>query len=112
MAEIILRYYRELYEMNLTILDMAKQERWDDFVEVASRYVIKKQDIFNNSTDALSASEKEELKGLLKQLLDNEAEITRNLRARLDTLKQNLSSIHRGARCSQLYTLHQAPSLH
>lgn len=112
MAEIIPHYYRELYEMNLAILAMAREARWDDFIEVASRYVIKKQDILNNSTDTLSASEKEALKGLLQQLLDNEAEITRNLRARLDTLKQNLSFIHRGARCSQLYTLHQAPSLH
>ncbi|MDV5353376.1 flagellar protein FliT [Kosakonia sp. SMBL-WEM22] len=112
MAEMIPLYYRELYEMNLAILQMAREARWDDFIEVASRYVIKKQDIFNNSSDALSASEKEALKALLQQLLDNEAEITRNLRARLDTLKQNLSSIHRGARCSQLYTLHQAPSLH
>jgi len=112
MAEIIPHYYRELYEMNLAILEMAREARWDDFIEVASRYVIKKQDILNNSTDTLSASEKEALKGLLQQLLDNEAEITRNLRARLDTLKQNLSSIHRGARCSQLYILHQAPSLH
>lgn len=98
--------------MNEAMLDMARQERWDDFVEIASRYVIQKQDILNNSTDALSASEKEELKVLLKQLLENEAEITRNLRTRLNTLKQNLSSIHRGARCSQLYARHQAPSLH
>ena len=112
MVESIPSYYRELFAMNQDILEMTRQDRWDDFVELASQYVIKKQEIVNLSTDALSVGEKEELKVLLKQLLENEAEITRNLQARLNTLKQNLSSIHRGARCSQLYTLHQAPSLH
>ncbi|MEJ8321601.1 flagellar protein FliT [Kosakonia sacchari] len=112
MAESILQYYRELFDMNLAMLEMTKQERWDDFVEVAADYVIKKQDILTHSTDALSMMVKEELKVLLKELLANEAEITRNLQARLNTLKQNLSSIHRGARCSQLYSQHQAPSLH
>lgn len=107
MADTLVKYYRELYEMNVVILEMSRQERWDDFVEFASHYVIKKEDIAHHHSDELDEAEKETLKVILRQIIENEAEITRNLEARLKSLKQNLSSIHRGTRASQFYTLQQ-----
>jgi len=107
MAETLVKYYRELYEMNVVILEMSRQERWDDFVEFASHYVIKKEDIVNHRSDILNETEKESLKVILREIIENEAEITRNLEIRLQSLKQNLSSLHRGTRASQFYTLQQ-----
>lgn len=105
MADTLVTYYSELYEMNLALLEMSRQERWDDFVELASHYVIKKEDIATHRNDMLNEAEKESLKVILRQIIENEAVITRNLEMRLNSLKQNLSSLHRGTRASQFYTL-------
>lgn len=107
MADTLVKYYRELYEMNVVILEMSRQERWDDFVELAAHYVIKKEDIVNQRNDMLNEAEKESLKVILRQIIENETEITRNLEIRLQSLKQNLSSLHQGTRASKFYTLQQ-----
>lgn len=107
MADTLLNYYRELYEMNQLILEMSREERWEEFVEFATHYVIKKQDIVNQRNDILNDSEKESLKVILQQIIKNETEITHNLETRLQALKQNLSSLHRGTRASQFYSLQQ-----
>ncbi|ANI81726.1 flagellar protein FliT [Kosakonia oryzae] len=112
MGEVLPKIIAELYEMNLTLLDMAAKEEWDLLVEIAAGYMLKKQDIMEVSADELSAAERENLKMVLKQMVENEGEITRKLQARLHVLKQNLSSIHRGNTLSKLYSRQQTSSIH
>lgn len=112
MGEVLPKIIVELYEMNLTLLDMAVKEEWDLLVEMAAGYMLKKQDIMEVSADDLSVAERENLKMVLKQMVENEGEITRKLQARLHVLKQNLSSIHRGSTLSKLYSRQQTSSIH
>lgn len=108
----IMQCYRELYDISAQMLEMTREECWDDFVELATRYMIKKQDITHLDCGDITAAEKCNLKVVLKQVIDNEAEINRNLRGRLTTLKQKLSSLHHNTQCSQLYSRQQISLLH
>lgn len=112
MVETMPEFITELYEMNLALHAMTVKEEWDEFIELASLYVMRKHDLADNCASTLSVTEKENLQNILKLMVDNEAEISRNLQSRLNTLKKNLSSLHHGAKCSQLYSLQQVSSVH
>lgn len=112
MAEVLPELIVELYDMNITLLEMAAKEEWDLLIEMAEGYMLKKQGIMEVSADELSVAERENLKAVLKQMVENEGEITRKLQARLRVLKQNLSSIHRGSTLSKLYSTQQVSSIH
>lgn len=112
MAETISVYYHELYAINLELLEMVRQEQWDDFIDLAENYIVRMQELSEHMPSDMTESEKEDMKGILRQLMDNEVEISQKLRLRLNTLQTNISSLHRGAKCTQLYSLQQLASFH
>lgn len=112
MGEMLPKHIAELYEMNLAMLEMTEKGEWEALIEQAAHYMVKKQNIMDDSVDELSVAERERLKTVLQQMINNEGRITRKLQNRLQTLKQNLSSIHRGTKASQLYSLQQVFTRH
>ncbi|EWG67252.1 flagellar biosynthesis protein FliT [Enterobacter sp. DC4] len=113
MEETLSGFYNEIAEINTTLLMLVQQEQWEEFIALAERYVIKMQALADElASPQVSFHEKETLKTLLGTLVDNEAEMTRHLKARLMILKKNLSSLHQGAKISQYYALQQITSFH
>jgi hypothetical protein len=106
MAESIVCYFHELYEMNMLLLNKAQQEQWDRFTKLAECYVIKMQDLPEKlDMEELSHEEKERIKMILIQIMDNGTEISRILKVKLNNLTQKMSSLSQGARFSQFYSV-------
>ncbi|HEY3590911.1 MAG TPA: flagellar protein FliT [Buttiauxella sp.] len=96
--------YEMVYQLNLSLLEMARQGEWDGFIERAENYVVTLQKVINNYSERLTQNEQEEVHLLVKKLIENEEEITRNLQNRLDVLKTDISSLNRGKKCNQAYS--------
>lgn len=96
--------FQDVYEKNLSLLEMAREERWEDFTEQAEYYVIMLHDIFDREPDELDPDEKDSLRKILQDIQDNEKEITAKLKDRLSFLRENMSRLHHGNKCSQLYS--------
>ncbi|WP_435927725.1 flagellar protein FliT [Dryocola sp. BD613] len=96
--------YEIVYQLNLNLLEMARLGEWQGFIELAENYVVTLQKVINNHAAMLTSGEQEEIRTLVKKLIENEAEITKNLKQRLDVLKMDISSLNRGKKCSQAYS--------
>lgn len=95
--------YEYVYQQNLVLLEMAKQGEWQNFIELAADYVVTLQNILDGQADNLSAFEKEQLKAILQNLIDNETIIIRALQGRLDVLRRDMSTLNLGRKCNQAY---------
>jgi flagellar protein FliT len=96
--------YEVVYQLNLSLLEKARLGEWPAFIELAENYIIKLQEVINNHSERLTQSEQEGIGNIVKKLLENEAEISRNLENRLDVLKADISSLNRGKKCNQAYS--------
>lgn len=106
MREDMFSFCETLYDISMLLLDLARKENWDEFSLQAEEYVVKVQDFTCGDIFSHVASEQqEEMKALIIKVLDNTYEIQQILAIRLDDLKKNMSSLHYGARVSQLYSL-------
>ncbi|QLA68094.1 flagellar protein FliT [Enterobacter pasteurii] len=112
MARSIFKKYNKIYEISLELLDIVTQEQWDKVVDLTETYVTSMHDAPSHSSEELTADEKEELANLLQNILANENEISRKLRARLDFLTQHMSSLHRGKKQTCLYLLQFTSRFH
>ncbi|MGC8426258.1 flagellar protein FliT [Mixta calida] len=104
MNKLINKDYAAIYQINQTMLLMARQGEWDDFVTLAENYVVTLGAALEQIPETLSEEEKMEIGSLLMALQNNEAEINRVLEARLDTLRKGITSLSHGKKCSQAYT--------
>lgn len=87
------------------LLAMVREERWQEFIDLAERYIFMLNDIIDDIPEKLSAEEKDNLIVLIKKLLDNEQEIAERLEKRLLLLKEKMSSLQQGKQCGQFYSL-------
>lgn len=112
MVKSFFEYYYEIYEMNLRLLEMARQERWDEVLSLAETYVICMHDAPVRTPEEFTDEEKEELTLLLKNIVNNEEEITHKLKSRLDSLTEDMSSLQQSKKQSSLYALQQTSLFH
>jgi flagellar protein FliT len=96
--------YEIVYQLNLNLLKMARQGEWEGFVEQAEYYISTLQKVINRHSDSLTQMEQEEVRILIKKLIENEDEIAKKLQTRLDILKTDISSLNRGKKCNQAYS--------
>lgn len=96
--------FQDIYKENLSLLEMAREERWDEFTEQAERYVIMIHDVFGMEIDELDSEGKRSLLKIMQDIQDNEKEMTDKLKQRLSFLRENMSRLHHGNKCSQLYS--------
>ncbi|QLK63327.1 flagellar protein FliT [Enterobacteriaceae bacterium Kacie_13] len=91
---------------------MVKQGQWDEFIPLAEVYITKLHNVINNQPAELMPDEKANLSFILTNLIENEGEIEKTLRSRLDVLKKEMSSLHRGKKCSEAYSSQFTSAFH
>lgn len=94
-----------IYKQNLMLLDVVREERWQDFITLAESYIFLLNDVIDHVPEKLNAEEKENLRVLIRQLLANEQEIAERLAKRLSFLKEKMLLLQQGKKGSQLYNL-------
>lgn len=103
MNKTITSYFQDIYKKNLALLEMAREERWEEFVELAEHYVLMLHDVFDRKLPDLDPEGKGSLRVIIKSIQENEKEMTEKLNGRLSFLRNNMSRLHHGNKCSQLY---------
>ncbi|CNE63951.1 flagellar protein FliT [Yersinia mollaretii] len=104
--------YEDVYKLNLSLLEMAKEGKWDEFIELAEVYIITLHDIIENQPAEMMQDEKKNLSVMLTSLLENEDEITKTLKSRLDVLRKDMSSLQHGKKCSKAYSSQYTSAFH
>lgn len=102
----------DIYQLNLHLLEMVKQGNWDEFIQLAEVYITKSNDVLSQLPTYLMPEEKTNLSLILSNLIENEDEIEKTLRNRLDFLKKEMSSLHRGRQCSEAYSSQFTSAFH
>ncbi|WP_024527741.1 flagellar protein FliT [Serratia fonticola] len=97
--------FQDIYKKNLALLDMVREERWEEFVGQAEYYVLMLHDVFDNKVQDLDPEVKASLRTLVEKIQENEKEMTEKLSGRLSFLRDNMSRLHHGNKCSQLYNI-------
>lgn len=104
--------YEGIYQLNLDLLEMVKQEKWEEFIQMAEVYITQLHEVLANQPDDILPEEKSNLAVILGNLLENEDEIEKTLRNRLDVLKKEMSSLHRGKKGSEAYSTQFTSAFH
>lgn len=104
MGNTVCEEYEEIYQLNLHLLEMVKQGKWEEFIQLAEVYITKLNDVISNQPEDILPDEKTSLSFILKSLIESEDEIEKTLKSRLDVLKKEMSSLHRGKKYSEAYS--------
>ncbi|EPE4190305.1 MULTISPECIES: flagellar protein FliT [Yersinia] len=104
--------YENIYELNLNLLEMARQGKWEEFIELAEIYIVTLHDVIERQPADMMQDEKKSLKIILTNLLENEGEITKTLKNRLDVLQKEISSLHLGKKCNKAYSSQFTSAFH
>ena len=86
-APYLITVYHKLLDLSHGMLRHAEQGEWDELISREMEYVSAVQNLAE-STDAVSPSSQtqEQLRPVLRRILDNECEVKRLLQARMDEL--------------------------
>lgn len=112
MVNTLSKEYEDIYLLNLQLLEIAKQGKWEDFIPLAEVYITKLNDVMNNQPADILADDKAALSVVLNNLIESEDEIEKTLRSRLDVLKNEMSSLHRGKKYSEAYSSQFTSAFH
>lgn len=104
MANTLYEIYEEVYKMNLDLLKIAQQGKWDEFTPLAEVYVVKLHDAINNQFADVISNDYSDLSEILIPLVNNEDEIKKLLRDRLTNLKNDISSLNNRKKCTEAYS--------
>ncbi|MBV8041609.1 flagella biosynthesis regulatory protein FliT [Pluralibacter sp.] len=81
--------YQQLLEQSNVMLRLASEGLWDELIACEMDYVNAVQKVVQLTQEDASLSQtQEQLRPVLRQILDNESEIKRLLQARMDELAQ------------------------
>ncbi|YCH30597.1 flagellar protein FliT [Erwinia sp. D4-22] len=103
MTTFLTEEYNNIYKMNQSMLVMAQQGEWENFVTMAERYIVTLRVALDKLPDMLSIEEKESFFSLLITLQSNEEEINRALEGRMSVLKKEISSLHQSKKGNKAY---------
>ena len=112
MANMIHPSFEKIYQSNLDLLELTRQERWDEFTLLAETYIIALRDFVDEGTENLTPEEKERLTEAWQMLLENEAEMVSKLNGRLNVLRNEMSSLNQGNKCSKAYSSQMLSAYH
>lgn len=104
--------YEDIHKLNLNLLDMVKQGKWEEFIELAEVYISSLQNVIEKRPVEMIQEDKKNLRVIITSLIENEEEITRVLKNRLDVLRKDMSSLHRGNKCSRAYSSQYTSAFH
>lgn len=96
--------YREMSALSLRMVDAARANDWDDLVELERRVAALRERVMRvDSNDALTPMEIEDKRGLIQQILENDAEIRRHTEPWMEQVRQYLGNASRRQRVEQAY---------
>lgn len=101
-----------IYKSNLDLLELTKQEKWDEFTVLAESYIIALQYFVEGNGKNLTPEDKEQLKEVWNVLLENEQQMVSKLNSRLEVLKKQMSSLRQGNKCSKAYSSQMLSAYH
>ncbi|TGB97332.1 hypothetical protein CRI64_00105 [Escherichia sp. E2748] len=105
----LISHYDNLFDMNQSMLTMVREEKWDAFLALLDIFLAKAEDLITGTSGlTLSEIERERIKSLVRELMNGTEELIRKVNIRLETLKQNMTSLHQGSKVSQMYTFFDA----
>lgn len=96
--------YELIYQKNLALLGLAQQGRWQDLIDLAPDYLVSLQIAITHHSKDLSEQDKVEIRNCIKRLIDNESIIMQAMKGRLETLRQDMSSLNLGKKCNLAYS--------
>ncbi|WP_039058454.1 flagella biosynthesis regulatory protein FliT [Enterobacter sp. Bisph1] len=84
----LLHHYQQLLVTSCTMLDLAKEGRWDELIEHEVQYIttVEKLTQFQNTSE-MAPRMQAQIHPLLKQILDNEVALKELLSRRMDELR-------------------------
>lgn len=112
MVKIFTKDYQEVYRLNLVLLEFVRQGKWSEFISSVEDYIFAFSAVTEGQVVSLTPEEKKDIGLILQSLIDNEAEINRALKGRLDDLKKKLTSLRCGKKGSYAYSEQFSSGLH
>lgn len=103
MNKTIIACFHEIYNKKLALLEMVREEQWEEFIELEKYYVTMFDEVFDSNIQDLDPEEKVSLRTIIKNIQENEKEMMEKLKSRIHFLKKNISSLDHSNKCSQLY---------
>lgn len=95
--------YQHIYQLNTTLLILAREGAWDEFILAAERYIIMLSEVLEANIEDFSPMDRENINVILQRLIDNEVEIDHTMKNRLEVIKKEIAVLQRGKKCSQAY---------
>ncbi len=96
--------YDNLFDMNQSMLTMVREEKWEDFLALLDKFLAKADSLITGTSGlTLSESERERIRSQVRGLINGTEELMSKVKVRLETLKKSMSSLHQGAKVSQMY---------
>lgn len=105
-------HFETIMHSNRELLNLAREEKWDEFIDTVEDYIICLSGFIEKRRGTLNEENKQALEEALRLLQENEKEMTKRLRSRLDFLTQKMSSLQQGKKCAQAYSTQITQSLH
>lgn len=103
---------KKIMASNEMLLNLAREEKWDDFMEMVEKYIIYLHDFIKRQAEIDGEGEKERLRHTLQKLLQNEEEIVQRLQRHLNVLSNKMTLLKQGKKCAQAYSAQNLQSFH
>ena len=82
-----LQQWLRLHSVSQQMLKLATEKKWDELVEGEMEYICLVESLTQNPAHSSAPSTHNQIKGLLRAIIDNENEVKRLLNVRMDELK-------------------------
>ncbi|RPE04625.1 flagellar protein FliT [Candidatus Pantoea deserta] len=92
-----------LPELSRQLLELARREEWDGFSALSQQYLSAQASLIAAAQQTDCAVTKKAQLALLQQLQANDAEIARQLQARLTVLGEAMTRLQQNKKCCQDY---------
>ncbi|MFS2220935.1 flagella biosynthesis regulatory protein FliT [Pantoea sp. B65] len=100
----LLEIYQQLLRISQSMLNLASEGKWDALIEMEVHYLSVVEKLAQSTEKTpISAHALEQLRPVLRHILDNEAEVKSLLQARMDELSQLITQSTRQKSVNSAY---------
>lgn len=105
-SQSMLSGYQRILNLSTDMLQLAQQADWEKLIELEQQYVSTINELPIDTKEqpySLTLSEQQQIQDCLRQILHNESEISRLLKARMEELKTLIGTSSRQKSVNQAY---------
>ncbi|PWC14264.1 flagellar biosynthesis protein FliT [Brenneria roseae subsp. americana] len=105
-SQSMLSGYQRILNLSTDMLQLAQQADWEKLIELEQQYVSTINELPIDTKEqpySLTLSEQQQIQDCLQQILHNESEISRLLKARMEELKTLIGTSSRQKSVNQAY---------